>query len=405
MIATKTLVLSAALCMGMNASQADVITDWNEKTVAWVTNPAILPPAAERIVTMTQVAMFDAVNSIEHRYHPYLVQIASEKPASAEAAAAAAAATILVGIDPKAPADLTAYLAAMPEGEAKTEGIRLGQAVAAKVLAARASDGANAPDAYRPRTQPGVYIPTPITASSMWPNVTPFAMNSPAQFRPHPPVPLDSKEWIADCNEVATFGSKTSTSRSPRQTEDARFWLMAGPISLYPLARQLVSVRHMTLIDSARFMALLSIAESDGYIAVFDAKYTYAFWRPITAIRNLDMQDNPAMKRDATWQPIDNTPMHPEYPCAHCVDSAIFASVVETLFGSAEIPNLTMTSTTAPGVTHRWTNLWAYANEVSEARIWAGFHYRSSTQVGQDMGRRIGQYAVQTVMQPDGNQQ
>jgi hypothetical protein len=109
---------------------------------------------------------------------------------------------------------------------------------------------------------------------------------------------------------------------------------------------------------------------------------------------------NPAMQRDATWQPIDNTPMHPEYPCAHCITSVAFVSVVEAVFGSADVPELSMTSVTAPGVTHHWNNMWAYAKEVAEARIWAGFHYRSSTQVGQDMGRQIGQYVVQTTMQP-----
>jgi hypothetical protein len=156
----------------------------------------------------------------------------------------------------------------------------------------------------------------------------------------------------------------------------------------------------MPLIDSARFMALVSVATADAYIAVFEAKYHYEFWRPITAIRNGDIDDNPATERDATWQPIDNTPMHPEYPCAHCITSAAVATVAETVLGSAEVPEIAMTSPTAPGVTHRWTNLWAYADEVSSARIWAGFHYRFSTRVGQDMGRKIGQLVVRSVMQP-----
>jgi hypothetical protein len=398
------LAAIGAICLGTNATQANVVTDWNEKAVALVASRSLPPAAAERIVTMTQVAMFDAVNSVERRYRPYLVQLTPTNSASEEASAAAAAAAVLAGSDPGNLAEfkstLATYLASIPEGEAKTAGIALGEAVASKVLEARATDGANTPDSYRPRTQPGVYIPTPLTASSMWPNVTPFAMNSPTQFRPPPPVPLDSEKWIADYNEVMTFGAKTSKQRSPRQTEDARFWLMIGPISYYPMARQLVSDKRMNLIDSARFMALVSVAESDAYIAVFDAKYTYAFWRPITATRNGDLQNNPAMPRDATWQPIDNTPMHPEYPCAHCITSAAFASVVETLYGSPDAPGLSMTSLTAPGVTHRWNNMWAYVNEVSEARIWAGFHYRSSTEVGQDMGRKIGRFVVQTVMQP-----
>jgi len=145
---------------------------------------------------------------------------------------------------------------------------------------------------------------------------------------------------------------------------------------------------------------LVSIAAADAYIAVMDAKYHYEFWRPITAIRNGDTDDNPATEREATWQPIDNTPMHPEYPCAHCISSATFATVIESVLGSPDIPEVTMTSPTAPGVTHRWSNVWAYADEVATARIYAGFHYRFSTRVGQDMGRKIGRHVMQNLMQP-----
>jgi hypothetical protein len=234
----------------------------------------------------------------------------------------------------------------------------------------------------------------------MWPGVTPFAMTSPTQFRPQPPIPLGSEEWARDYNEIKNLGGKTSTTRSARQSEDGRFWLITGPASYYPVVRQLVAAKKMSLIDSARFMALTAVATADAYIAVFDAKYHYDFWRPITAIRNGDTDDNAATERDATWQPIDNTPMHPEYPCAHCITSAAVATVAEALLGSAEVPEVAMTSPTAPGVTHRWTNLWAYADEVALARISAGFHYRFSTRVGQDMGRKLGRYVVEKVMQP-----
>jgi hypothetical protein len=132
-----------------------------------------------------------------------------------------------------------------------------------------------------------------------------------------------------------------------------------------------------------------------------DAKYHYEFWRPITAIRNGDDDGNPRTERDATWQPLDNTPMHPEYPCAHCIGSAALASVAEAVFGTLDVSEIVMTSTTAPGVTHRWTNLQAYVDEVAHARIWAGFHYRFSTRVGQEMGRKIGRITVETVMRPE----
>ena len=397
------VLMAIALIAPAPSAFADVITDWNEKAVAIVT-PRTAPPVAQRAVAMVQVAMFDAVNSIARRYRPHSVQLPAPATSSQEAAAAAAAGTVLLGLFPQAEGELkgalATYLAAIPNSDAKTDGIKLGEAVAARLLAMRVNDGSDAPDGYRPKTKPGVYIPTPITVASMWPNVKPFAMTSPSQFRPEPPIALKSEQWATDYNEIKNLGGKASTGRSAKQTEDARFWLITGPQSTDPIVRQLVAAKEMSLVDSARFMALTAVALADAYISVLDAKYHYDFWRPITAIRNGDSDDNPATERDATWQPIDNTPMHPEYPCAHCIGSAALAAVAEAVFGTADIPEVAMTSSTAPGVTHRWTNLRTYADEVSGARIWAGFHYRFSTRVGQDMGRKIGDYVVQNVMQP-----
>jgi hypothetical protein len=295
---------------------------------------------------------------------------------------------------------MVAYLATIPDSDAKAQGIKLGEAVAAKILEARAHDGADAPDSYRPKTKPGVYVPTPPMISSTWPNLKPFALTSQSQFRPEPPIALTGEQWAADYNEIKDLGAKISIKRSARQTEDARFWLITGPQSADPIVRQLAKAKEMSVIDCARFMALVAVAAADAGIAVFDAKYQYDFWRPVTAIRNGDIDDNPATERDATWQPIDSTPMHPEYPCAHCLVSGAVAAAIEAALGTAEIPEVSMTSTTAPGVTHRWTNIRAYNEEVSHARIWAGFHYRFSVRVGQDVGRKVGRYVVDTVMQP-----
>ena len=392
-----------ALAGSGGPAYADVITDWNEKAIAFVTKQRMLPPQAERVIASVHVAMFDAVNSIDRRYRPYRPAVTTTKETSKEAAATVAAGMVLAGLNPNEAEELnaatTAYLATIPESAAKSDGIRVGQEVAAKIVGERKRDGSDAPDAYRPKAKPGLYVPTPITASSMWPNVAPFAMTSPSQFRPQPPIPLAGKEWADDYNEIKALGGKNSIKRTPKQTEDARFWLMTGPVSYYPIVRQLVVAKKMDVVDSARFMALASVAAADAFIAVFDAKYHYDFWRPITAIRNGDIDDNPATELEATWQPIDNTPMHPEYPCAHCISSAAIASVIEAVLGSADIPEVTMTSTTVSGVTHRWTNVWAYADEVAMARIYAGFHYRFSTRVGQDMGRKIGRLVAQSIMQ------
>jgi len=397
------VMIAASIVVGAFAqARANVITDWDEKALAVV---APMPPYnAQRLIGMVHLAMFDAVNSIERRYRPYLVELKAEPTTSKEAAAAAAAATILATLDPKTASDmktaLATYLASIPDGKDKLNGVELGEAVAVRIFGARINDGSEEPDAYRPRTTPGVYVPTPITAGSMWPNMKPFAMIKGSQFRPDPPIALNSNEWAADFNELKDYGGKTSTKRSAQQTEIARFWLMTGPRAYHPLVRELVTTKGMSVVDSARFMALVTVGLNDALIAVFDAKYHYNFWRPITAIRNGDIDENPATDREATWQPIDNTPMHPEYPCAHCILSGSVAGVVKAVLGGEDIPEVAMTSTTAPGVTHRWTNLTAFTEEVANARIWAGFHYRFSTRVGTNMGHQIGEYVVKNVMQP-----
>lgn len=398
-------VLLALAFLGMAPPAfADVITDWNDKAVEFGVKRNMGPPPAERIIAMTQVAMFDAVNSIERKYTPYLVQLPADANTSREAAAAAAAGAVLAGVNPQAQAEMKAvlatYLATIPDSPAKTGGIKLGEAVAAKVLEMRANDGAQAPDAYRPRTSPGVYVPTPATWAPQWPGVKPFALTSASQFRPAPPIALNSDRWTADYNEMRDFGSLASTRRTARQTEDARFWLAVDGRVYYPLIRKVADAKQLSVIDCARLYALTAIARADALIAVFDAKYHYEFWRPVTAIRNGDQDDNPATERDAAWQPIDATPMHPEYPCAHCIAGASTAGVVMALLGSADVPEFSITSPTAPGVTHRWTNLRAFVDEVSEARIWAGFHWRFSTEVGRDMGYKIGEYVAKNFMQP-----
>jgi hypothetical protein len=398
-------MLGAVVIFGLaQPASADVITDWNENAVSYGVLHNIGPPPAERIITMTQVATFDAVNSIERKYRPYLVQLPASPTASKDAAAAAAAGTVLAGINPQTQATmkslLESYLAAIPDSPAKAEGIRLGEAVATKILEERANDGARAPDTYRPRATAGIYVPTAPTAASQWPKVKPFALTSASQFRPAPPIALKSAEWAADYNEIKELGGRASTKRSARQTEDARFWLMTDGRGYYPVIRTLVEAKKLSLVDSARLFALAAMAREDALIAVFDAKYHYEFWRPVTAIRNGDIDDNPATERDAAWEPIDATPMHPEYPCAHCISSASLVGVMEVVFGTAEMPEVSIASPTAPGVVHRWTNVRAFSDEVSEARIWAGFHYRSSTKVGQDMGFKIGEYVAKNFMQP-----
>jgi hypothetical protein len=343
--------------------------------------------------------MFDAVNSVIRKYRGYVTREDGFEHASAEAAAASAAATVLAKLHPEKAADFTAvqdeYLKGLAaEHAAVALGKQLGERVGLKVFDSRAHDGATDADAYRPLTQPGVYIPTATMVCPTWTRLKPFVLERPDQFRPGAPVALSSTEWATDYNEIRAYGARNSTRRTAQETETARFWLMTGPQAYHPIAWQIIAARHLKPLDSARFMAMYSAALTDAYIAVFDAKYRYNFWRPVTAIRNGDIDGNPATEIDATWQPLDVTPMHPEYPCAHCILSATAAAVIESTGGLGDLREISLASSTTPGVTHRWTSLESFTLEVANARIWAGFHYRFSTRVGTTMGRDVGRYVA-----------
>ena len=380
---------------------ADVITDWDAKASA-AASPAAL---GEREVAIVDIAMFDAVNSISPKYRRYLVKENGFGDASAEAAAASAAASALAKLHPQSAAEFKAtledYVKGLPASHSDVaKGMRLGELVAQRVFDSRAADGSAGVDSYRPRTQAGVYVPTATMVAATWPTLHPLVLQRADQFRPGPPVALASQEWASDYNEVKTYGARNSTLRTPEQTETAKFWLMTGPQAYHPIVRQLISARHMKLIDSARFMAAFAAAMTDAYIAVFEAKYHYEFWRPITAIRNGDIDGNPATEIDPSWQPLDATPMHPEYPCAHCILSGAAAALIESYGGLREVQEISLTSPTAPGITHRWSSLAAFTNEVANARVWAGFHYRSSGRVGTAMGGEVGRYVAANFAPP-----
>ena len=408
----RNLIVSALLMTSTAATAyANVITDWDATGVALIQGNTPAPPprvggptGGMRIIALMHVAMFEAVNTIEPRYQPFNGDPKPKIDASQDAAAASAAATVLAKLDPasapKAKDALEKSLAGIPNGDAKDRGIKLGEESAAKVIELRLKDGYGTPNAFRPITQPGVYTETMVTAGWDFIRMTPFVMTSPDQFRPKPPIALTSEEWAKNYNEMKEIGEKNSNKRTPQQTENALFWLTVVPLSHQPLARQIVVAKNMSVLESARFMSLVSIAATDALIAVFDAKYHYTFWRPITAIRNGDIDDNPATERVATWQPIDITPMHPEYPCAHCIVTGAVAGAITAMLGTEQIPEVLMTSPSAPGVTHKYTNVRDFNNEASEARIAAGFHWRFSTVVGSDMGWKIGANTVQNCMQP-----
>jgi len=382
-----------------NSARADMVTDWNARAEAIGVEKQTTPAYNARQMAIMQVAVFEAVNAIERRYAPYRLNLTADRATSKEAAAAAAAHGVLVVFHPERQealdTALAASLAAVPDGEAKTKGIALGKTAASEMLALRAKDGADAPESYRPRTSPGVYVPTTVPVFSQFPAVTPWAMTSGDQFRPAAPPALDSEVWTKDLNEIRELGARNSTVRSAEQTTIGRFWLMTGPRSYNPIVRQLAAAKEMDIVDCARLLALVAMAGNDAIIAVMDAKYAYNFWRPLTAIRNADTTGNAATPREASWVPLGDTPMHPEYPCAHCITSSAVGAVLTHVLGP-DVPEFSLTSTTAPGVMRTWKSIEDYNAEVAAARIYAGFHYRFSTIVGRDMGGKIGELVATT---------
>ena len=385
------------------SARADVVTDWNETAVAAGYAARLSPDWQSRNLAIMHLAMFEALDSIEPRYSPYRARLRAEPGASPDAAAAAAAHFALVRLFPgqakELDAALQASLAGVGDKPARESGIRLGERAAAAMLAERANDGSAAPNTYRPFTIPGKYVPTAATSSSTWGRVQPFGLQSAEQFRPPAPYSLKSVQWARDYNEIKALGAKTGSTRTAEQTEIARFWELTGPATTFPVTRQVSAAMHLDTLDDARLFALTAMATADAAIAVFDAKYAFEFWRPVTAIRNGDMDGNDATERDAGWEPFIATPMHPEYPCAHCIFQGSSTAVLRALYGDT-VPRFTLTSVTAPGVSRSFDRLSDLVADVINGRVYEGVHYRTSGEAGAEMGRRIGEYTVRNYLRP-----
>jgi hypothetical protein len=316
-----------------------------------------------------------------------------------DAAVAAAMRTALLKLMPAQQAaidaDYQALLAVVPDGPAKASGIAVGEQAATAVLASCADDGSAAPDRYRPHTTPGLYVPTVIPAVPHWGKRKPWVMDRPDQFRPGPPPALTSDTWTRDFNEVKTLGGKNSAQRTPEQTAMAKFWEATAPAVYWPVARSVATAPGRDVTDNARLLAVAAMAMDDALTAVFDAKYTYNFWRPVTAIRNADIDGNDATTPEPGWSPFIDTPMHPEYPCAHCIVSGALGAVLTAEIGTGPTLTLSSASPTAGGAVRTWTRVSDFTQEVAFARILDGVHYRNSTEVGTAMGVKIGELAVQ----------
>ena len=391
---TRTNNLRAALtaitlaAVGLQA-RADVITDWNAKAGEIVVESKLGTPPANRVMAIVQTAVLEAVNAAARR-----------QPGRAEALDAAVAAAnrgTMLKLMPAQEASIhaatTAALAKIADGPAKSAGIAAGEEAAAAVLAARADDGAATPERYKPHTTAGAYVPTAGVAASQWPQRKPWLLKSAAQVRPAPPPALASAAWARDYNEVKALGGKASTRRTPEQTEVARFWEYSLPPIYHGVVRSAALQPGRDVARNARLFAAASQAMDDALIAVFDAKYAYNFWRPITAIRNAEIDGNDATEGEATWAPLIDNPMHPEYASGHSILAGALGAVLKAEFDRT-MPELSTSSPSAKGASRRWHSVDDFVQEVSNARIWGGLHYRFSTDAGAAMGRLIGDLAV-----------
>ncbi|HEX8873063.1 MAG TPA: vanadium-dependent haloperoxidase [Nitrosospira sp.] len=392
------LPVIAATTLASPMAKADAVTSWNQVAGDIIVDAGLGPLPADRALAIVQAAVYEAANAITRRYPVSDLKLKAADRASVDAAIASANRAVLSELAPsRRDAIAAAYraaLAAIPEGPEKAEGIAVGEKAAAGILAMRAEDGSVSGESYRPYTSPGVYVPTVIPEAPHWQKIKPWLMTGPAQFRPGPPPGLTSELWARDYNEVKTLGGKRSERRTAAQTDIAHFWEEVMPPIYHGVVRSVADVPGREITQNARLFAAVTQATNDALVAVFDAKYHYGFWRPVTAIRNGDIDGNDATERDPSWIPFIDTPMHPEYPCAHCIVSGAVGTVLQAEIGNGPTPVLKTTSRAAGGVARSWTRIEDFTQEVANARIYDGVHYRNSAEVGTAMGKQIGELAV-----------
>jgi hypothetical protein len=378
-----------------------VVLDWNATAVTTLVASGKGQPESMVYIALTQAAVYDAVIAIEGGFEPYLIRPGVPPGASPEAAVAAAAYGVLVSYFPAQQPSLdvayAASLAAIPDGPAEDRGVLVGQQVAAGLIAARIGDGRDDPEAFTPTPAPGVWRPTPpafLPALTPWmATMKPLLLTDAAQFRPGPPPALDSREYARDFEEVRLFGGKTGSLRTPEQTETARFWTELAYQQHSRTLRNLVTRLGLDLSKAARALAMGTTVMADSLIACWDAKFAYGFWRPVTAIAEADTDGNDRTTPDPAWEPIAPTPNHPEYPAAHgCVTGAA-AAVAAELVGSDRIE--LDVSSTVTGTTRHFEHVNDLEREIVDARVYAGFHWRNSGEVGARLAERVSQWALQ----------
>src|SRR5947199_4932727 len=388
-------------------AHADVVTEWNNAALDAIRAGHSPPPIASGSLAILHVSIYDAVNGIDRTHEPYLVQSFAPAGASREAAASAAAHEALVNLFPASASSFdalhAAILATIPSGPHKTAGIVWGEFVANQILAARANDGHDAIVPPPGGSGPGVWISTPPAflpyLLPQWGVVRPFAMNSSSQFRPPGPPSLDSQQYAADYEEVKELGPAVGSTRTEDQTEIALFWADGAGTETPPghwnsIAQIIADAQRNTLEENARLFALLNIAMADAAICAWDAKYTFDFWRPVTAIAFAEPELN--------WMSFIVTPPFPDYVSGHSTFSAAAATVLPLFYGTEDLP-FTTGSDFLPGVYRSFATCFDAAEEAAVSRIYGGIHFRSASEDGLQAGTSIGEWTVTHYLLPSYN--
>lgn len=403
-----TLTVPRAMASGATAvapdSHENAVVHWNAiADRAFAPSQGTNPMAQSRTLAILHASIHDALNAIDHRYTPYTPGLAAAPTASADAAVAAAAREVLVGLLPDQNALIEAAykqaIATISDGAAKNAGIAIGRTAAWATIRRRQGDGADtaAQPVYAPGSGPGEYqftAPFDFSAQPGWGRMQPFVIN----LRDHiveGPLALTSVQYARDLAYVREIGHAASKTRTPEQSEIAKFWYEDSPLGWNRIANAVVRQRGLDPWEAARAFALLNFAMADGFIAGFDAKYKHRFWRPVTAIRAAASDGNPRTEADAAWQPLMTTPPVPDYPSTHTVLGWAAAEVLADLFGDKE--RYAMTSPTLPGVTRQYRGFSQAAQENGLSRLYAGIHFPHAVKHGRRQGRSVGQAVTQAL--------
>jgi hypothetical protein len=391
------VAVAAAVALGAPAlARADAVTQWNQyATNALIGTAAQAPPVAAVHLAMVHGAVYDAVNAIDGGHEGYLISSRVAAPFdSKDAAAATAAYRVLVSIVPAQQAVLEAQyaasLAGIPDGSSKKRGIAVGEAAAAAMIAARTDDGRFGPFRFTIGTTPGAWrpvLPAFVNDPNAWlKDVKPFLVRSASQFRSDGPLRLTSRQYAREFDEVKSVGSATSTTRTADQTYVSRYWA-EHPVGTWSrIFRTLSADRGLSVVDNARLFALLYLTAADAAITVWDSKAHWSFWRPITAIREADTDDNPATQADPAWAPLIPTPPYPEEPSGHTGVSGSFVATLQQFFGTDE---LAWSDTNNGGLTRSYTHASDAIDEIIDLRVWSGIHFRTADEHGARIARQV----------------